>query len=393
MVRMHSEPIGIAEVPLNKIRLGEPIDEWFLVKSKDPNASIRLQIYFKSCSSNMIYRDGISDRYEMKVCYFPLRRGCEVTLYQDAHVGKEGTLPVVRLDGGRTFRNKQCWQDICSAIMEAKKSIYVMGWSVYVGTRLVREPTRKLPGGNELRLGDLLIRKANEGVKVVLLVWDDPTSLKVKQKVCGILILHIYTLTIRSVIVDTKDHSDNRKITAFLGDLDLTAGRYDTPEHRLYRDMETVFADDYKNPLLMGRVALRQPWHDLHCKIEGPGASDVLVNFEQRWLKDINSCKIRKLFKIIKGVPLELVDIENDPLIASPSAKFPSNHPEQWHVQIFRSIDSGSQEDDVDETEEQNKPVIDMSIQKAYVQAIRSAQHFIYIENQYFIGSSEIGIC
>jgi len=31
---------------------------------------------------------------------------------------------------------------------------------------------------------------------------------------------------------------------------------------------------------------------------------------------------------------------------------------------------------------------IDISIQMAYVKAIRSAQHFIYIENQYFIGSS-----
>jgi hypothetical protein len=32
--------------------------------------------------------------------------------------------------------------------------------------------------------------------------------------------------------------------------------------------------------------------------------------------------------------------------------------------------------------------VIDKSIQTAYIQVIRSAQHFIYIENQYFIGSS-----
>ena len=32
--------------------------------------------------------------------------------------------------------------------------------------------------------------------------------------------------------------------------------------------------------------------------------------------------------------------------------------------------------------------VIDKSIQIGYIQAIRSAQHFIYIENQYFIGSS-----
>lgn len=32
--------------------------------------------------------------------------------------------------------------------------------------------------------------------------------------------------------------------------------------------------------------------------------------------------------------------------------------------------------------------VIDKSIQTGYIQAIRSAQHFIYIENQYFLGSS-----
>lgn len=31
---------------------------------------------------------------------------------------------------------------------------------------------------------------------------------------------------------------------------------------------------------------------------------------------------------------------------------------------------------------------IDISIQMAYIKAIRSAQHFIWIENQYFIGSS-----
>lgn len=31
---------------------------------------------------------------------------------------------------------------------------------------------------------------------------------------------------------------------------------------------------------------------------------------------------------------------------------------------------------------------IDKSIHSAYVKAIRSAQHFVYIENQYFVGSS-----
>lgn len=32
-----------------------------------------------------------------------------------------------------------------------------------------------------------------------------------------------------------------------------------------------------------GIKAPRQPWHDLHTRIEGPAAYDVLINFEQRW--------------------------------------------------------------------------------------------------------------
>nr|GME10494.1 phospholipase D delta-like [Ipomoea batatas] len=70
--------------------------------------------------------------------------------------------------------------------------------------------------------------------------------------------------------------------------------------------------------------------------------------------------------------------------------------PETWHVQVFRSIDSGSVKGfpkDVKEAEAKNLVCgkalrIDRSIHTAYVNAIRFAQHFVYIENQYFIGSS-----
>lgn len=50
------------------------------------------------------------------------------------------------------------------------------------------------------------------------------------------------------MIVDSQASGNNRKITAFLGGLDLCDGRYDTPEHRLFRDLDTVFEDDFHNP-------------------------------------------------------------------------------------------------------------------------------------------------
>lgn len=50
------------------------------------------------------------------------------------------------------------------------------------------------------------------------------------------------------MIVDTQAADNDRKITAFIGGLDLCDGRYDTPEHRLFSDLDTVFENDVHNP-------------------------------------------------------------------------------------------------------------------------------------------------
>lgn len=52
------------------------------------------------------------------------------------------------------------------------------------------------------------------------------------------------------MIVDTQASGNNRKLTAFIGGLDLCDGRYDTPEHRLFSDLDTVFQGDFHNPTL-----------------------------------------------------------------------------------------------------------------------------------------------
>lgn len=39
-----------------------------------------------------------------------------------------------------------------------------------------------------------------------------------------------------------------RKIIAFIGGLDLCAGRYDTPQHHIFKTLQTVHQDDYHNP-------------------------------------------------------------------------------------------------------------------------------------------------
>ncbi|ERM96252.1 hypothetical protein AMTRI_Chr09g34740 [Amborella trichopoda] len=444
--------IGIAGVSLHKLVPNETISEWFPIfdsygKPPKPDSALHLSIKFRPALQNPLYRHGVgagTDYPGVPNTYFPLRRGGLVTLYQDAHV-IDGQLPEIKLDGGKMFEHEKCWEDICHAILEAHHLIYIVGWSVNHKVKLVREPTRPLPEGGDLTLGDLLKYKSQEGVRVCLLVWDDKTShdklflrsegvmqthdeetrkffkhssvncvlsprygsskLSIfKQQVVGTLFTHHQ----KCVLVDTQASWNKRKITAFIGGLDLCDGRYDTPEHRLFKDLDTVFKDDFHNPTFpVGVKGPRQPWHDLHCKIDGPAAYDVLTNFEQRWRKATKGWEFGRGFKRVSHWHDDtLIKLERISWIISPSKSVPNGHPslwvskeedpECWHVQVFRSIDSGSVHgfpNDVHECEAQNlvcekNLVIDKSIHTAYVKAIRSAQHFIYIENQYFLGSS-----
>ena len=64
-----------------------------------------------------------------------------------------------------------------------------------------------------------------------------------------------------------------------------------------------------------------------------------------------------------------------------------------WNCQLFRSITSDSAVFNHGTRSKMHMNpkkgrIVDSSITQAYIQAIRNAEHFIYIENQYFMGSS-----
>ncbi|KAK8584135.1 hypothetical protein V6N12_068384 [Hibiscus sabdariffa] len=294
----------------------------------------------------------------------------------------EGTFPILGDNG------KPC---------QARRLIYIAGWSIFHNIRLVRETDK----ASDTTLGDLLKLKSQEGVRVLLFVWDDPTSRSIlgykttlqegimdtndeqtrrffKHSSVQVLLCPrpaglgswvkkqetetIYTHHQKIVIVDADAGTNKRKIIAFVGSLDLCKGRYDTPNHSLFRTLQTVHKDDYHYACFTEPKAgcPREPWHDLHCRIDGPTAYDILTNFEEQ-------------------IPYSSKD-----------------DPKAWHVQVFCSIDSNSVKGFPDDPKDAIKMnlvcgkniLIDMSIHTAYVNAIRSAQRFIYIENQYFLGSS-----
>ncbi|CAL4126810.1 unnamed protein product, partial [Meganyctiphanes norvegica] len=354
------------------------------------------------------------DSFEVPSCLFPLRSNCNVTLYQDTHC-KKLPVSIENKDGGK-YEPRSTWRDIHTAITEAKLLIYIVGWSVSVKTVLLRDE-----GDDNRTLGEILKEKSYQGVKVKLLLWDEMTSTDMKKggamntednythvffkgtnvdvflqardvKAEDIMATSkkpftnfCFTHHQKTVVVDApiEAKSDQRKLVAFVGGLDLTGGRYDTCEHPLFRTLVHEHENDFRNrmlPTLTSKSGPRQPWHDIHSRIEGPAALDVLNNFAERWKKS-GKCFI---------APLEKEKNLN--------MNFKVTAKDSWNVQMFRSINSDSLDFNIKNAEigfRADIPVlkfkrggeVDDSLHRAYLHNIRKARRFIYIENQYFMGS------
>lgn len=422
--------IGKAYLPVAELLDGKEVDKWLHILHKNhrplhKGSKIHVKVQFFDATKRHYWSRGIGSPKFPGVPYtfFGQRSGCRVTLYQDAHVPDE-FVPKIPLAGGKRHEQHRCWEDIFDAIFNAKHLIYIAGWSVYTKITLVRDPTRQKPGGDMI-LGELLKKKANEGVRVLMLVWDDRTSVKLLKKdglmathdedtggyfhntkvhcvlcprnpddghsiIQGIEISTMFTHHQKTLVVDSElpgGELPKRRIVSFIGGIDLCDGRYDTPSHPIFTTLDTVHHNDFRQPNFAGasihKGGPREPWHDVHCRLEGSIAWDVLVNFEQRW---------RKQGK--EGLLLQPREL--DCILTPPSpVMLPEDH-ETWNVQLFRSIDGGAAFGFPEAPEDAARVglvsgkdnVIDRSIQDAYINAIRRAKNFIYIENQYFLGSS-----
>jgi phospholipase D1/2 len=301
--------------------------------------------------------------------------------------------------------------------------VYVAGWSVNTGITLVRDAARMVPGAEGVTLGELLKRKADEGVAVLVMPWQDNTSVSflgnaglmkthdedtrrffegtgVRCFLCPrhadaslTVVQHVetsaeFTHHQKSVTLDaaaTPGDDGGRHVVSFIGGIDLCDGRYDDENHTLFRCLDKTYLHDflqnnYKHACLQ-RGGPREPWHDVHCRLEGPAAWDVLANFEQRWRKQAP--------EDLRGCLLDL-----SPAALPDPAGHDDDGTDSWNVQVFRSIDDASVEGFPSDPAEaaamgltSGKDVtVDRSIQVGYVEAIRRARRFIYIENQYFLG-------
>ncbi|EFJ26601.1 hypothetical protein SELMODRAFT_441825 [Selaginella moellendorffii] len=425
--------LGRASIEVSELLSGETVENWYDLYDdngeKRGDSKVRIKLQFHEATNDPRFGRGLCDGRKFQgvpFTYCQQRKGCKVTLYQDAHM-TENFLPDIKLAGGGKHAETRCWEDVFEALTNAKHLIYITGWSVYTEIKLIRDPERQIPGSSGVTLGELLKRKAEEGVRVLMLVWDDRTSIpivrmdglmathdqetldyfrgtQVKCLLCprnpddGLSVVQefqigtMFTHHQKTIIVDAplpgaQGDSQQRRIVSFVGGIDLCDGRYDNQYHSLFRTLDSYHGDDFHQPNFqtasIKKGGPREPWHDIHSKLEGPVAWDVLHNFEQRWLKQADE---KDLLLPIR----EVSDIE------PPAEVTFRDDPSTWNVQLFRSIDGGAAANFPEDPELAAKAglvsgkdsTIDRSIQDAYIHAIRRAKDFIYIENQYFLGSS-----
>ncbi|KAM0866858.1 hypothetical protein ACQ4PT_042370 [Festuca glaucescens] len=421
--------LGRASVPTARVAAGHPMELWLDLRGgkhrhETHTPRLRVRLRFLDVERDPCWDAGIrlSGFAGIKPAFFPERTNCNVTLYQNSHLS-DAFDPSVTLDGGRPYRPARLWEDLYVAIRDARHFVYVAGWSVNTAITLVRDASRMVPGAEGVTLGELLKGKADQGVRVLVMPWQDKTSVpflgnagvmkthdeetraffhgtNVRCFLCprdadaaltlvqSIEISIEFTHHQKTVTLDiaTPGTADGRHIVSFIGGIDLCDGRYDDENHTLFRELDTTYSHDFMQNNFkhasLRHGGPREPWHDVHCRIEGPAAWDVLANFEHRWKKQAPSR--------LRGCLLDL----SPATFPDPCSFNDGGDTDSWNVQVFRSVDDASVVGfPTDPAEAATMGLtsgkdltIDRSIQIGYVEAIRRARRFIYIENQYFLG-------
>ncbi|SCU92789.1 LAMI_0E12046g1_1 [Lachancea mirantina] len=289
---------------------------------------------------------------------------------------------------------------LSEAFSMAQDVIFIHDW--WLSPELyMRRPVK---GNQEFRIDRILRERAEKGVKIFIVVYRNvgttvgTDSLWTKH---SMLNLHPNIHLIRSPnqwLQNTYFWAHHEKMTvidhsiAFMGGIDLCYGRFDTPEHVLCDEtndiqQQTFPGKDYSNARVCDfydldkpfesmydrSVVPRMPWHDVHMMTVGEAARDMSRHFVQRWNYLLRQKRPTRPTPLLTPAS----DFTKEEMRSSPL--FNSIKPRSTcEVQVLRS--AGNWSLGLKQTEK--------SIQNAYLKLIETSQHFVYLENQFFVTSS-----
>ncbi|XP_043933010.1 phospholipase D2 [Protopterus annectens] len=331
---------------------------------------------------------------------------------------------------------KDYFSAVADALEQANEEIFITDWWLSPEVFLKR-PAKD----TEWQLDLVLKRKAMQGVKVYVLLYKEvELALNINSDYSKrMLMLHHPNIKVMrhpdhvsSIVLLWAHHEKMVAIdqtVAFLGGIDLAYGRWDDHHYRLtdlgeLSETKAPLESEYNGQLgedicavrateLEARIreraepgdlksnylywigkdycnfikkdwiqvdkpyedfvdratSPRMPWRDIGVAVHGKAARDVSRHFIQRWnyIKTIKNKYKSTFYPYL--LPKSHSTADELPFVVPRS--------QAANVQILRSVDrwsSGSCE---------------CSIHSAYIETIKSSQHYIYIENQFFISCAD----
>jgi len=346
---------------------------------------------------------------------------------------------------------KDYMEDLAGAIAGAQKFIFIWDWELDYDVELIQRGDAGHPG----RLSELLAAALKRGVHVRVMLYKSihlavdthdtiaEAALKKVGATAGGSTLEVVLQapnTGRSGPIERKEFSHHQKgvlidgKTAYIGGMDIAYTRWDTANFEVIIDRNIrVLAEGHNEMLKPGRKLTyselelgkegpggrpgfwlpdktllggyhtleegyqpREPWQDVHVRMDGPAAFDVFKNFVRRW--NVAASDSQRLKQGWLGLDNKANDFLPDPLARG-----------QGHVkiQVLRSCsfreqmdefktrplylgnlsteDSWKQPDKAKQPNEETPKEDQVSIKRAMLKAIAGANAYIYIENQFFM--------
>lgn len=241
-----------------------------------------------------------------------------------------------------------------AACLAARRVIRIVGWDIHSRMRLVPEASDGLPVELGPFLNALLRRRRH--LRIDVLIWDFAMIYTVEREALPLLNREWRRhgrLRLRFAADHPLGASHHQKIVtiddavAFVGGIDLTMRRWDTPEHMPH---DTRRRDPAGAPY--------PPFHDLHMAVDGPAAAALAELARERWRGAV-------------GAPLPPVEASIDPW---PTTVVPDLR--DVEVAIARTAPAFGRRPERREVE------------RLWCAAIAAAQRTLYIETQYLTAGS-----
>eukprot|EP00026_Physarum_polycephalum_P002080 Phypoly_transcript_02084.p1 GENE.Phypoly_transcript_02084~~Phypoly_transcript_02084.p1 ORF type:complete len:505 (+),score=78.42 Phypoly_transcript_02084:585-2099(+) len=266
---------------------------------------------------------------------------------------------------------KDYYSDLCDAIKKAQHELLICGWQL--GNIFLLRPTTE-QANLDSNMFSLLGNAAARGVTIYIMLrehdgkmiandhnwykstleksYPDRVKVSLQRKGMSVKIGGVQMVPAPSIWSHHQKFVVIDRQLAYIGGLDLTYNRWDTPEHKVVEEESIIPDNDYYHSGFAWKTDRllhpRMGWHDVQLSVDGLIAEDLRTSFCQRWNTVETDCKIPYTLQFpTKTIP-----------------KFPGTSPS---VQVVRSI-SG--------LEEGKK---EASINLSYCALIASAPTFVCI--------------